>query len=90
MSTGIRYVEGIANDSRRHEGGEKSGIRRLWVDALCIIQDSNQSKIQELSVMHQISENSSLTIVAASSKLGQSPSARPSKSYAASVKTNSL
>ena len=38
----------------------------LWVNALCIIQDSNRSKIREPSVMHQIYENSSLTIVAAS------------------------
>lgn len=42
------------------------GLTYLWVDALCIIQDSNQSNIRKLSVMHQIFENSSLTIVAAS------------------------
>jgi Heterokaryon incompatibility protein (HET) len=42
------------------------GFTSLWVDALCIIQDSSQSKIRELSVMHQIYENSSLTIAAAS------------------------
>jgi Heterokaryon incompatibility protein (HET) len=42
------------------------GFTQLRVDALCIIQDSNQSKIRELSVMHQIYENSSLTIAAAS------------------------
>jgi hypothetical protein len=40
MSTRIRYFEGIANDSRRHEGGENLGFTYLWVDALYIIQNS--------------------------------------------------
>ena len=43
------------------------GFTYLWVDALCIIQDPNQSKAPKiLCVIHQIYENSSLTIVAAS------------------------
>ena len=42
------------------------GFTYLWANALGIIQDSNQSKLRKLSVMHQIYENSSLTIVAAS------------------------
>jgi Heterokaryon incompatibility protein (HET) len=42
------------------------GFKYLWVDALCIIQDSEKSKTSELSVMYRIYEDSSLTIVAAS------------------------
>lgn len=42
------------------------GFRYLWVDALCIIQNSEWSKTCELAVMDRIYQESSLTIVAAS------------------------
>ena len=42
------------------------GFRYLWVDALCIIQDSDEDKIRELAVMNRIYQDSSITIVAAS------------------------
>lgn len=41
------------------------GYRYLWVDALCIIQNSESDKSTELSKMHAIYENSYLTIAAA-------------------------
>ena len=43
------------------------GIRYLWIDALCIIQDSNQEWSHEASLMGDIYANSSLTISAANS-----------------------
>jgi hypothetical protein len=43
------------------------GIDYLWVDALCIIQDSSDDKLYELPRMADIYRQSSLTIVAASS-----------------------
>ncbi|MCJ1454414.1 hypothetical protein MMC28_004767 [Mycoblastus sanguinarius] len=42
-------------------------IRYLWIDALCIIQDSNQEWSHEASLMGDIYANSSLTISATNS-----------------------
>jgi hypothetical protein len=41
------------------------GIVYLWVDALCIIQDSEADKRREISRMDQIYRNALFTIVAA-------------------------
>lgn len=41
------------------------GFRSLWVDSLCILQDSPQDKAQEISGMHHIYRNAQLTIMAA-------------------------
>ena len=43
------------------------GIRYLWIDALCIVQDSNQEWVHEASLMGDIYANSSLTISATNS-----------------------
>jgi hypothetical protein len=45
---------------------KRLGFKYLWVDALCIVQDTQEDKLRELSTMKWIYENSSLTIVAAS------------------------
>ena len=43
-------------------------IRYLWIDALCIIQDSEEDKLWEMARMKDIYASSALTIVAASAK----------------------
>ncbi|EIW58352.1 HET-domain-containing protein, partial [Trametes versicolor FP-101664 SS1] len=42
------------------------GLQFLWVDSLCIIQDSNEDKRHEIRRMHHIYRHSHLTIIAAS------------------------
>ncbi|PGH01354.1 hypothetical protein GX51_05286 [Blastomyces parvus] len=43
-------------------------IPYLWVDALCIIQDSEEDKAKEISQMKEVYASSALTIVAASAE----------------------
>ncbi|KAI8963922.1 HET-domain-containing protein [Daldinia sp. FL1419] len=43
------------------------GLRYIWVDALCIIQDSREDKLKELPQMAEIYQYSALTISAANS-----------------------
>ncbi|KAI1416278.1 HET-domain-containing protein [Hypoxylon sp. FL1857] len=43
------------------------GFRYIWVDALCIIQDSREDKLKELPMMAKIYQFSAMTISAASS-----------------------
>ena len=45
---------------------EALGVRYVWVDALCIIQDSEEDKAAQLSGMGKVYANSLFTIVAAS------------------------
>ncbi|KAE9376277.1 HET-domain-containing protein, partial [Stipitochalara longipes BDJ] len=45
----------------------KLGIRYLWIDALCIIQDDDDDKKRELRVMGNIYKDATLTISASSS-----------------------
>lgn len=44
------------------------GLQYLWIDSLCIIQDSKDDKIKELSRMHEVYANAFVTIVAANAK----------------------
>ncbi|KAI0823229.1 heterokaryon incompatibility protein-domain-containing protein [Trametes gibbosa] len=44
------------------------GMRYLWADTLCIIQDSAEDKSRELGYMHEIYRYAHLTIVAASAR----------------------
>jgi hypothetical protein len=43
----------------------KVGIRYIWIDALCIIQNSDEDKLNEISQMGRIYKNSTVVIVAA-------------------------
>ncbi|OQV02946.1 hypothetical protein CLAIMM_08057 [Cladophialophora immunda] len=46
----------------------KIGIRYLWIDALCIIQDDRSDMLDQIAKMGSIYKNSTLTIVAASAE----------------------
>jgi hypothetical protein len=46
----------------------KVGIPYLWVDALCIIQDDDNDKLDQMAQMGSIYKNSTITIVAASAE----------------------
>ncbi|KAL4260578.1 hypothetical protein AB1N83_008981 [Pleurotus pulmonarius] len=63
------------------------GISYLWIDTLCIIQDSHEDKVQQLAQMPNIYSQAYFTIIAASaSKVGEgflqdrSPPPRPDTS----------
>lgn len=55
----------------------KLGFRYLWVDALCIMQDSPEDKAQQLPMMGQIYHHGTLNISAASSATAQDGFLRP-------------
>lgn len=44
------------------------GFQYLWVDSLCIIQDSGEDKLHEIGRMHLIYRHAYLTIIAASAE----------------------
>ncbi|KAK0619601.1 heterokaryon incompatibility protein-domain-containing protein [Immersiella caudata] len=43
----------------------KIGLRFLWIDALCIVQDDDNDKLDQIARMGSIYKNATLTIVAA-------------------------
>lgn len=43
------------------------GLKYVWIDALCIIQDSDDHKAKQISRMHHIYGGAAVTIIAASS-----------------------
>jgi hypothetical protein len=45
---------------------KKLGLRYLWIDALCIIQDSQKDKTEEINAMGTIYQNAIITIAATS------------------------
>ncbi|KAI0753830.1 HET-domain-containing protein [Fomes fomentarius] len=44
------------------------GVRYLWIDSLCILQDSDEDKAREIAQMRAIYENAYFTIIAASAR----------------------
>ncbi|KUJ11535.1 HET-domain-containing protein [Mollisia scopiformis] len=47
---------------------KKLGIRYLWIDSLCIIQDAGYDKLSEIASMGDIYKNSTVTIAASSTE----------------------
>jgi hypothetical protein len=69
----VALAEKIASESLSQTAQDairvtrKLGIRYLWIDALCIIQDDDDDKKRELRVMGNIYRDATLTISASSS-----------------------
>ena len=63
----------------------KLGLRYIWIDALCIIQDSTEDKNKELKRMAQIYQNGLLTISAASACTVSDGFLRPREAFATDI-----
>ncbi|KAH8665315.1 heterokaryon incompatibility protein-domain-containing protein [Ilyonectria robusta] len=67
------HKNGIIFEDLPHVVGEAAvcaqqlGIKYLWVDALCIVQDSSEDKAREIAAMAQVYKNAWVTVVAAKS-----------------------
>lgn len=67
------------------------GFQYIWVDSLCIIQDSTEDKVQQLRMMDRIYSRASLTIVAAAGSHadagipGLQPETRSRKQHTAKI-----
>jgi len=46
----------------------KLGMRFLWIDSLCIVQDSGDDKIHELAAMGDVYKNATVTVAAGNAK----------------------
>ena len=57
------------------------GIRYLWIDALCIIQDDNDDKMKEISNMHHIYRGSLFTIAATTAASSSAGFLQPRTTY---------
>lgn len=66
MSSGVkmRFLPATIRDAITVTRG--LGLRWLWVDAMCILQDSKEDKMNELPKMRSLYRNSYITITAAS------------------------
>ncbi|KAM3510249.1 hypothetical protein MY11210_005971 [Beauveria gryllotalpidicola] len=60
------------------------GIRYLWVDSMCIVQDDLESKMEQIKAMSLIFANAYLTIVALTSESAHSGLPRVSQSNSSS------
>lgn len=47
------------------------GIRYIWIDSLCIIQDSTEDRLNEVALMESVYSNSHCNIAATASRNGQ-------------------
>ncbi|KAL7925258.1 heterokaryon incompatibility domain-containing protein [Trichoderma austrokoningii] len=67
------------------------GFQYIWIDSLCIIQDSAEDKVQQLRMMDRIYSRASLTIVAAAGSHadagipGLQPESRSRKQHTARI-----
>jgi len=57
------------------------GVRYLWVDALCIVQDDNDDKMREVSNMHCIYRGALFTIAAAVAQTSSAGFLQPRTAY---------
>ncbi|OCK76401.1 HET-domain-containing protein [Lepidopterella palustris CBS 459.81] len=68
----VSYLQGIQLQSQPQSIQDavlvtkKLGVRYLWIDALCIVQDDPNDKAREIAQMARIYQNALLTISAAS------------------------
>ena len=63
---------------------QKLGLRYLWIDSICIIQDSEEDWNQEASMMGEIYSRSYCTLAASSSKDSSGGLLRPRNSHQSS------
>lgn len=66
------------------------GHRYLWVDALCIIQDDEKDKVQEIAVMHNIYRGALVTIAAAAAESSADGFLHPRREFRATKLTTSF
>lgn len=57
------------------------GVRYLWVDSLCIVQDDDEDKNVQITDMHRIYRGSAVTIVAASARSSTKSFLEPRSEY---------
>lgn len=57
------------------------GLRYLWIDAYCIVQDDEDDKTRQISQMHQVYRGSYVTIIAAKADSSNSGFLAPREAY---------
>ncbi|KAF2478375.1 HET-domain-containing protein, partial [Lindgomyces ingoldianus] len=73
----VKHQEGLSVSdlprtySDANKAARRLGAQYLWIDSLCIVQDSNEDWEREAQAMASIYQNSALTISATSSSDGQ-------------------
>ncbi|CAH0044889.1 unnamed protein product [Clonostachys solani] len=68
LSTDIPYLSLPSTIRDAVHVSTELGFEHIWIDALCIIQDSDHDKMEEISRMGEIYEQAALTISAARAK----------------------
>lgn len=64
MKEGIPLFRLPPNFADAVETCRRLGVQFIWIDSLCIIQDSDEDWQQEAGTMHEVYRNAEVTIVA--------------------------